>query len=75
MSCTFVYLIPYFYIVDLNLSIYSFIIILLLGIWFTLKSLKLYQKTNDNSARKLMLSSFIYLPFMQLVFVVDRFLF
>ena len=72
---TIVSLTPYFYIVDLNLSIYSFIIILLLGIWFTLKSLKLYQKTNDNSARKLMLSSFIYLPFMQLVFVVDRFLF
>ena len=72
---TFVSIIPYFYIIDLNLSIYSFIIILCLGFWFTLKSLKLYQNTNDNSAKKLMLSSFIYLPVMQLIFVVDRFLF
>jgi len=72
---TFVSIIPYFYIIDLNLSIYTFIIILCLGFWFTLKSLKLYQNTNDNSAKKLMLSSFIYLPIMQLVFVVDRFLF
>ena len=72
---TFVSIIPYFYIIDLNLSIYSFIIILCLGFWFTLKSLKLYQNINDNSAKKLMLSSFIYLPVMQLIFVVDRFLF
>ena len=72
---TFVSITPYFYIIDLNLSIYSFIIILCLGFWFTLKSLKLYQNINDNSAKKLMLSSFIYLPVMQLIFVVDRFLF
>ena len=72
---TFVSITPYFYIIDLNLSIYSFIIILFLGFWFTLKSLKLYQNINDNSAKKLMLSSFIYLPVMQLIFVVDRFLF
>tara|TARA_B100000214_G_scaffold142884_1_gene102235 strand:- start:1674 stop:2555 length:882 start_codon:yes stop_codon:yes gene_type:complete len=72
---TFVSIIPYFYIIDLNISIYSFIIILFLGVWFTLKSWKLYQNINDTSAKKLMLSSFIYLPIMQLVFVVDRFLF
>jgi len=71
---TTVSLMPYFYIADLNLSIYSFVVILFLGVWFTLKSVTLYQNTNDNSARKLMLSSFVYLPFMQVVFVVDRFL-
>jgi protoheme IX farnesyltransferase len=70
----FVSLIPYFYISDLNLSFYSFIIILILGIWFTFKSVKLYQKTDDDSARQLMLSSFAYLPIMQLVMVIDRFL-
>ena len=70
----FVSLIPYFYISDLNLSFYSFIIILILGTWFTLKSVKLYQKTDDDSARKLMLSSFAYLPIMQLVMVIDRFI-
>jgi len=71
---TGVSLVPYFYIEDLNLSIYSFIIILWLGFWFTLKSVKLYQNIDDISARKLMLSSFLYLPLMQLVFVIDRFI-
>ena len=71
---TLISLIPYFYVADLNLSFYSFIIILILGIWFTSKSVKLYQQIDDDSARKLMLSSFAYLPIMQLVMVVDRFL-
>lgn len=66
---------PFFFEVSgLTLSIYAFILILLLGIWFTLKSIKLYQTTNDISARELMLSSFAYLPLIQLVFVIDRFL-
>jgi len=65
---------PYFYIDSLSLSTYSFFIVLFLGVWFTLKSVKLYQKIDDISARKLMLASFIYLPLIQLVFVLDRFL-
>ena len=66
---------PFFFeIPGLTLSIYGFIVVLLLGIWFTLKSIKLYQNTDDISARKLMLSSFAYLPLMQLVYVTDRFL-
>lgn len=66
---------PFFFdISGLKLSIYSFFLVLLLGIWFTLKSVKLYQNTNDASARELMLSSFAYLPLIQLVFVIDRFL-
>ena len=67
--------VPFFFeIPGLTLSIYGFIVVLLLGIWFTLKSIKLYQNTDDISARKLMLSSFAYLPLMQLAFVTDRFL-
>ena len=66
---------PFFFeMPGLALSIYGFIVVLLLGIWFTLKSIKLYQNTDDISARKLMLSSFAYLPLMQLVYVTDRFL-
>ena len=60
---------------QLTLSIYSFILILLLGIWFTYKSILLYQNTDDLSARKLMLSSFLYLPVMQIIYVLDRFIF
>ena len=67
---------PFFFeILGLTLSIYAFIVVLLLGIWFTLKSVKLYQNTDDISARKLMLSSFIYLPLMQIIYVIDRFIF
>ena len=66
---------PFFFdISGLTLSGYSFFLVLLLGIWFTLKSVKLYQNINDISARELMLSSFAYLPLIQLVFVMDRFL-
>ena len=65
---------PYFYeIPNLNLSIYGAIIILMLGIWFTLKSIKLYTDCDDSSAKKLMLSSFAYLPLMQIVYVLDRY--
>jgi protoheme IX farnesyltransferase len=71
---TVVSLVPYFYIKDLNLSLYSFILILALGTWFSLKSVKLYEKIDDNSAKKLMLASFAYLPLMQLVYVIDRLL-
>jgi protoheme IX farnesyltransferase len=66
---------PFFFeISGIKLSIYAFVLVLLLGVWFTLKSVRLYQNTDDISARQLMLSSFAYLPIMQLVFVVDRFL-
>ena len=60
---------------DLTLSIYGFVLVLMLGLWFTYKSILLYQNINDLSARKLMLSSFIYLPFMQIIYVLDAFLF
>ena len=73
---TGVSILPFFIdISGLALSIYSFILVLLLGLWFTLKSVRLYQNIDDVSARKLMLSSFAYLPIMQIVFVLDRFLF
>ena len=66
---------PFFFeISGLTLSIYAFILVLLLGIWFALKSVKLYQNIDDISARKLMLASFAYLPLVQAVFVIDRFL-
>ena len=67
---------PYFYeISGLTLSIYAFILVLLLGIWFTYKSILLYKNIDDLSARKLMLSSFLYLPLMQIIYVIDRFIF
>ena len=58
----------------LTLSLYAFILVLLLGFWFTYKSVLLYKHTDDFSARKLMLSSFLYLPLMQIIYVIDRFI-
>ncbi len=68
-------IIPFFYINNLNLSIYAFVMILLLGIWFTIKSFKLLQNLDDTSAKRLMIASFAYLPLMQIVYVLDKFLF
>jgi len=72
---TIVSVAPYFFVKDLKLSIYSFVIILIIGLWFIAKSVELYKYTDDISARKLMLASFAYLPVMQIIYVIDRFLF
>ena len=72
---TIVSVLPFFYTNQLNLSVFAFFLILMLGIWFTLKSVKLYKSLDDISARNLMLSSFIYLPIMQILYVIDRFIF
>ena len=59
---------------DLSLSIYSLFLLLILGIWFTFRAIKMYHKCDDQSAKRLMLASFIYLPLMQIVYVLDKFL-
>ncbi len=65
---------PFFWSqVDFKLNSYvAFILVLLLGIWFTFKSFDLYKYQNDVSAKKLMFSSFIYLPLLQIIYVIDR---
>ncbi len=59
---------------DLSLSIYALVLLLILGIWFTFRAINMYHKCNDQSAKSLMLASFIYLPLMQIVYVLDKFL-
>ena len=58
----------------LSLSVYGAATVFLLGTWFTSKAVKLYQNCDDVTARTLMLSSFAYLPLMQIVYVLDKFL-
>lgn len=53
----------------------TFVVVLFLGIWFTAKSFRLYNHQDDQSAKKLMISSFIYLPVMQIIYVIDKFFF
>ena len=58
----------------LSLSIYGAVTVFWLGFWFTSKAIKLYQNCDDVTARTLMLSSFAYLPLMQIVYVLDKIL-
>ena len=73
---TIISVIPFFWnFKDLDLSIYAVIPVFLLGVWFTNKSYLLYENTDDITAKKLMITSFIYLPSMQIIYVLDKFIF
>ena len=71
---TIISVLPYLYIETLNLSNIGFISVLGLGIWFTLKSIYLFRDTDEKSAKKLMIASFLYLPLMQIIYVLDKYL-
>ena len=73
---TLVSVLPFF--IDLkilSLSIFGFIIILSLGLWFVSNCYNLLIKLDNMSAKKLMMSSLIYLPLIQLVYVIDKWIF
>ena len=59
---------------SLQLSVLAAILIVVLGIWFTMKAIQLFKKVDDASAKKLMFASFIYLPLLQLIYIIDRLL-
>lgn len=44
----------------------------LMGIWFFYLSYKLYHSCETADARKLMFASFVYLPIIQFIYVIDR---
>ena len=57
---------------NLQLSLIAAIFVLIAGIWFFSIALNLHKKLTDESAKKLMFASFIYLPSVQLIFVLDK---
>jgi len=57
---------------NLQLSLLAAIFVLIAGVWFFSIALNLYKKLTDESAKKLMFASFIYLPSVQLIFVLDK---
>lgn len=64
---------PYFLnLNNLHLTTFSFILILFLGVWFSKKSYNLLDFLNNDHAKKLMIASLIYLPLMQLIYVLDK---
>ncbi|NVK27527.1 MAG: protoheme IX farnesyltransferase [Flavobacteriia bacterium] len=72
----FVSLLPVFSFTGaLKLSIPSAIVVLLLGIWLLSKAIKLKRNPSREAARSLMLTSVGYLPLVQIVYVLERYLF
>jgi len=72
---TIISVVPFLWEIPLlSLSVYGAVAVFLLGVWFTSKAVKLYQNCDDVTARTLMLSSFAYLPLMQIVYVLDKFI-
>ena len=57
----------------LDLSFIGSILIISLGLIFFIKSLKLLKTKSDSDAKKLMIWSLIYLPFLQIIYIIDKF--
>ena len=60
---------------SLSLSVFSAVLILLLGFVMLYYALRLYIKQNDKEARNLMLASVIYISVIQVIYVLDKFIF
>lgn len=58
----------------LQLSLVAALLVVIAGLWFLTKAVKLFKTLDDTEARKLMISSFIYLPILQLIYVIDKLL-
>jgi protoheme IX farnesyltransferase len=59
----------------LQLSVISAVIILLIGFVMLYYALRLYIKQTDKEARNLMLASVIYISAIQVIYVLDKFIF
>ena len=58
----------------LHLSLGAAGIVLLLGLVMLVFAFRLYEKKDNQSARRLMLASVSYITLMQLVYVIDKFI-
>jgi protoheme IX farnesyltransferase len=56
-------------------GVFSVVAASVLGLLFFLSSYKLYLTLSDKDAKRLMFASFIYLPLIQFVYVVDKYFF
>ena len=67
---------PYFsFTGKLSIGIYSLILILVLGSLMLYQALKLMRYKDKQNAIRLMYASIFYLSFIQIIFVIDKFLF
>lgn len=66
-------LLPFFGITgSLTLGWFAAIVVLVMGIFFLAKAIKLFRTRQVKDARALMFASIIYLPVVQLVYVIDK---
>ena len=66
-------IVPYFGITgELSLSIFGVLAIIILGAFLIFRSYALFQDGKNENANKLMLTSVIYLTFVQLTFLFDK---
>ena len=71
---TIVSVVPFFTIIEgLSLSLVACILIVILGLFFTFRSMQLFYQQSDSAAKKVLLSSYMYLPLMQLIYVLDKY--
>ena len=57
---------------ELTLSTLGAVTAVVIGLWFVTKAMILFKTLDDKDAKKLMFSSFIYLPLLQLIYVIDK---
>ena len=57
---------------DLNLSIQSTFALIIIGIYFLYFAFKLMQEKTKRAARKLMYASILYISFLQIIYVIDK---
>ncbi|MFP9112498.1 heme o synthase [Flavobacterium sp. RHBU_3] len=59
---------------ELKLSLVSAVLVLGIGLWMLVFAVKLYNKMDAASARKLMLVSVSYISLLQVIYIIDKFI-
>ena len=68
-------IVPFFGITgDLRLSLFGLIFVIILGVFLVYKSYLLFIDGNNENAKRLMLTSIVYLTLVQLTFLLDKFI-
>jgi len=57
-----------------TLGLFSAVVAIVAGVIFALQAAKLYKSLSSEDAKKLMFGSFVYLPVVQLAYLIDTFL-
>ena len=53
-------------------NLFSTIVLIACGIYFSIQAIQLYNTCSDKAARKLMFGSFFYLPLIQLALLIGK---